>query len=100
EVPWLHWSTIVERVTRQLVSIDGVDSAIAVSRADAVDSVEELLILVDTFFVLGGSAIRLVRGARARRETVAGGDLRRSKDAVIGNIVEGTVKARCSSGYD
>src|ERR1700693_1116343 len=70
-LPGVHRGAIVVWVANQLQRIDGVDSAVAVGGADAVDPVYELLILVDTFFVLGYSAVRYTRSEGADRTSIS-----------------------------
>src|SRR5258708_37442088 len=90
EIPRVHRLATVEGIANELRRVDGVDAAIAVGRADPVDAVDELLILVDAFFVFGSGAVRHPRNARAACNSVTGRDRRRSEHAIVGDIVVGT----------
>src|ERR1700730_12247194 len=77
EIPRIYGGAIVVWVANQFQRVDGVDTAVAVSGADAVDPIQELLILVDTFVVLGSCAVRYPRSAGTASNSISSRDRRR-----------------------
>src|ERR1700722_2948932 len=94
EIPWEHRVAIVEWVANQFQRIDGVDSAIAIGGADAIDPVHELLILVYALFVFRSRAVWHPGFAATPCNSVSSRDRRRGEYAIVRNVIVGACRAR------
>src|SRR5258707_15836383 len=94
EIPGIHRVSIVEWVANQFQRIDGVDSAVAIGGAYAVDAVHELLILIYAFFVFGSGAVRHPGGAGTACYSVSSRDRWRSEYAIVRNVIVGACGPR------